>query len=67
MAEFVEIMNQMKRMCHSTYCSVCPIHKDKSVCDYCGEYQMLREVNYKRLCEIVMQWTKEHPEVKEET
>ena len=64
MAEFVEVMKQMKRMCESIKagygCEKCPFDDD-----WCGEYGL--SIDYdtaQRVEDDVMSWAAKHPEPK---
>lgn len=63
MAEFVEVMNQARRICleHPGDCDGCPLHDDDGlVCRFdLGE----KYLYYDTAERIVLKWAEEHPEL----
>lgn len=63
MAEFVEVMNQARRICleHPGDCDGCPLHDDEGfVCRFdLGE----KYLYYDTAERIVLKWAEEHPEL----
>ena len=62
MAQFVEVMNQARRICleHPGDCDGCPLHDDDGlVCRFAlGE----KYLSYDTAERIVLKWAEEHPE-----
>lgn len=63
MAEFIEVMNQKKRMCkyNDDWCAKCPISSSKNGTD-CDCTSFLNE-QPQEAEKIIMDWAKEHPPV----
>ena len=64
MAEFVEVMRQMKRMCAnlSPTCNGCKLCLGKGTNEFCGEQPKDILSNLTLVESVVMQWAAEHPE-----
>lgn len=67
MAEFVEVMRQVQRICERKNCMRCPLHKHSaatgmSTCMMIERFCDKPEVKYAELESAIMQWAKENPE-----
>ena len=58
MAEFLEVMNEFKRMCDSYQCPECPLHKSLPTPLFCRD-KLAQEPE--KLEMIIMTWAKHHP------
>lgn len=63
MAEFVEMMKQVRRICATHYCLICPLNNFSTYdCMISPNHESERDVDYAEAEKIILQWAKENPE-----
>lgn len=63
MAEFVEVMRQVRRICEMEECRKCPLYNfSAGDCMMTLSYSCETDVDYGEAEKIILQWAKENPE-----